>query len=179
LDRFRPGHLARIGDVVVNLYGDIACWPADVNHLGRSAFGMHGARRRPKWRSRLISVRGDGVRTAAGRRLTPNDWLRQHRCLRDRSRLHVIVGHTDSLSSSRPHLSIGDKSFGKSASALTAYSWATHAFRRRPIAAIDNTTLKLMNDGASALGVVFFFSLGPLVGGVRVAGTAHRFGSRR
>ena len=44
---------------------------------------------------------------------------------------------------------------------MTAYTLGMrHAFDADHIAAIDNTTRKLMNDGQRPLGVGFFFSLG-------------------
>jgi nickel/cobalt transporter (NiCoT) family protein len=58
------------------------------------------------------------------------------------------------------HFSLGDKSFGIGIG-LTAYTLGLrHAFDADHIAAIDNTTRKLMNDGQRPLGVGFFFSLG-------------------
>jgi len=58
------------------------------------------------------------------------------------------------------HLSVGDKAFGIGIG-LTAYTLGLrHAFDADHIAAIDNTTRKLMNDGQRPLSVGFFFSLG-------------------
>jgi high-affinity nickel-transport protein len=58
------------------------------------------------------------------------------------------------------HFSVGDKVFGIGVG-LTAYTLGLrHAFDADHIAAIDNTTRKLMNDGQRPLGVGFFFSLG-------------------
>jgi nickel/cobalt transporter (NiCoT) family protein len=57
-------------------------------------------------------------------------------------------------------LSVGGKAFGVGIG-LTAYTLGLrHAFDADHIAAIDNTTRKLMNDGQRPLAVGFFFSLG-------------------
>ena len=57
-------------------------------------------------------------------------------------------------------LSLGGKAFGIGVG-LTAYTLGLrHAFDADHIAAIDNTTRKLMNDGQRPLAVGFFFSLG-------------------
>lgn len=58
------------------------------------------------------------------------------------------------------HLHVGGKAFGIGIG-LTAYTLGLrHAFDADHIAAIDNTTRKLMNDGQRPLAVGFFFSLG-------------------
>src|SRR5208283_1567628 len=57
-------------------------------------------------------------------------------------------------------LSLGGKAFGIGVG-LTAYTLGLrHAFDADHIAAIDNTTRKLMNDGQRPLATGFFFSLG-------------------
>ena len=57
-------------------------------------------------------------------------------------------------------LSLGSKAFGIGVG-LTAYTLGMrHAFDADHIAAIDNTTRKLMSDGQRPLAVGFFFSLG-------------------
>jgi len=57
-------------------------------------------------------------------------------------------------------LSLGGKAFGVGVG-LTAYTLGLrHAFDADHIAAIDNTTRKLMSDGQRPLAVGFFFSLG-------------------
>lgn len=58
------------------------------------------------------------------------------------------------------HFSLGDKVLGVGVG-VTAYTLGMgHAFDADHIAAIDNTTRKLMSDGQRPLGVGFFFSLG-------------------
>jgi high-affinity nickel-transport protein len=59
-----------------------------------------------------------------------------------------------------PHASLGDKTFGIGVG-VTAYTLGMrHAFDADHIAAIDNTTRKLMNDGQRPTSVGFWFSLG-------------------
>src|SRR5580698_11230578 len=59
-----------------------------------------------------------------------------------------------------PHASLGDKTFGIGIG-VTAYTLGMrHAFDADHIAAIDNTTRKLMADGQRPLSVGFWFSLG-------------------
>jgi high-affinity nickel-transport protein len=58
------------------------------------------------------------------------------------------------------HLAVGDKALSIGVG-VTAYTLGLrHAFDADHIAAIDNTTRKLMGDGQRPLGVGFFFSLG-------------------
>jgi nickel/cobalt transporter (NiCoT) family protein len=58
------------------------------------------------------------------------------------------------------HYSLGTKSFGLGVG-VTAYTLGMrHAFDSDHIAAIDNTTRKLMNDGKRPISVGFWFSLG-------------------
>ena len=74
--------------------------------------------------------------------------------------LHVIGWGTLVFLVAPQHLSLGDKVLGIGVG-LTAYALGMrHAFDADHIAAIDNTTRKLMEDGQRPLGVGFFFSLG-------------------
>jgi len=74
--------------------------------------------------------------------------------------LHVIGWVTLVFVVAPQHFSLGDKALGVGVG-LTAYTLGMrHAFDADHIAAIDNTTRKLMNDGQRPLGVGFFFSLG-------------------
>jgi high-affinity nickel-transport protein len=92
--------------------------------------------------------------------LTPDEWLRLGSMFAIIIALHVIGWGTLILVVEPAHLSIGDKAFGIGIG-LTAYTLGLrHAFDADHIAAIDNTTRKLMNDGQRPLGVGFFFSLG-------------------
>nr|WP_189595157.1 HoxN/HupN/NixA family nickel/cobalt transporter [Nocardia cerradoensis] len=74
--------------------------------------------------------------------------------------LHVL-GWFTLVALVAPHnFSLGDKTLGIGVG-LTAYTLGLrHAFDADHIAAIDNTTRKLMNDGQRPLSVGFFFSLG-------------------
>jgi len=74
--------------------------------------------------------------------------------------LHLIGWFTLVLIVDPARLSVGGRAFGIGIG-LTAYTLGLrHAFDADHIAAIDNTTRKLMSDGQRPLGVGFFFSLG-------------------
>jgi high-affinity nickel-transport protein len=74
--------------------------------------------------------------------------------------LHLIGWITLLVIVDPARLSLGGKAFGLGVG-LTAYTLGMrHAFDADHIAAIDNTTRKLMSDGQRPLGVGFFFSLG-------------------
>ncbi len=74
--------------------------------------------------------------------------------------LHVIGWGTLVFLVAPEHFTLGDKVLGIGVG-LTAYTLGMrHAFDADHIAAIDNTTRKLMEDGQRPLGVGFFFSLG-------------------
>jgi nickel/cobalt transporter (NiCoT) family protein len=104
--------------------------------------------RQPSSRSRLLKA------------LTPDEWLRMGSMLAIILALHVIGWGTLILVVEPAHLSVGDKVFGIGMG-LTAYTLGLrHAFDADHIAAIDNTTRKLMGDRQRPLGVGFFFSLG-------------------
>jgi high-affinity nickel-transport protein len=108
--------------------------------------------RRGSWRvSRWAGVR---------RALSPAEWWRLGSMLTVIVALHVI-GWITLVGFVQPaQLSLGGKAFGIGIG-LTAYTLGLrHAFDADHIAAIDNTTRKLMNDGQRPLAVGFFFSLG-------------------
>ncbi|MFF0162304.1 HoxN/HupN/NixA family nickel/cobalt transporter [Streptomyces sp. NPDC005263] len=74
--------------------------------------------------------------------------------------LHVIGWFTLVAVVAPEHYSLGTKTFGVGIG-VTAYTLGMrHAFDADHIAAIDNTTRKLMNDGQRPLSVGFWFSLG-------------------
>ena len=74
--------------------------------------------------------------------------------------LHVIGWFTLVAIVSPQHFSLGTKSFGIGVG-LTAYTLGMrHAFDADHIAAIDNTTRKLMSEGKRPMSVGFWFSLG-------------------
>lgn len=74
--------------------------------------------------------------------------------------LHLIGWITLVVLVAPQHFSVGDKVLGIGVG-VTAYTLGMrHAFDADHIAAIDNTTRKLMSDGQRPLGVGFFFSLG-------------------
>ncbi len=74
--------------------------------------------------------------------------------------LHVIGWFTLVAIVAPHHYSLGEKSFGIGIG-VTAYTLGMrHAFDADHIAAIDNTTRKLMSEGQRPLSVGFWFSLG-------------------
>lgn len=74
--------------------------------------------------------------------------------------LHVIGWFTLVVIVAPHHYSLGEKSFGIGIG-VTAYTLGMrHAFDADHIAAIDNTTRKLMSEGRRPLSVGFWFSLG-------------------
>lgn len=92
--------------------------------------------------------------------LAPAEWGRLSVMLALIVALHLIGWATLLLLVEPARLSVGGKAFGLGVG-LTAYALGLrHAFDADHIAAIDNTTRKLMNDGQRPLAVGFFFSLG-------------------
>lgn len=92
--------------------------------------------------------------------LTPHEWLRLSSMFGFVVLLHLLGWITLVFFVAPEHYSLGDKALGIGVG-LTAYTLGLrHAFDADHIAAIDNTTRKLMADGQRPLGVGFFFSLG-------------------
>jgi len=92
--------------------------------------------------------------------LAPSEWRRLGLMLAVIVALHLIGWITLLCLVQPAQFSLGGKAFGIGIG-LTAYTLGMrHAFDADHIAAIDNTTRKLMNDGQRPLGVGFFFSLG-------------------
>jgi nickel/cobalt transporter (NiCoT) family protein len=92
--------------------------------------------------------------------LTPAEWGRLGGMLALIIALHIIGWSTLLLLVEPARLSVGGKAFGIGVG-VTAYALGLrHAFDADHIAAIDNTTRKLMSDGQRPLAVGFFFSLG-------------------
>src|SRR4051795_6989012 len=108
--------------------------------------GVAGRRRPLAW-----SLRG---------RLSPAEWRRLGLMLGFVSLLHV-VGFALLFAAARGHYHVdGAKTFGIGTGTLAYTLGMRHAFDADHIAAIDNTTRKLMSEGKRPLGVGFFFSLG-------------------
>ncbi|SOJ54423.1 High-affinity nickel transport protein [Mycobacterium simulans] len=104
--------------------------------------------RRPRWSSRLRSF------------LSASEWRRLGLMLAVIVGLHLVGWLTLLCVVNPARLSLGGKAFGFGVG-LTAYTLGLrHAFDADHIAAIDNTTRKLMSDGQRPLAVGFFFSLG-------------------
>ncbi len=98
--------------------------------------------------------------TRMRRLLTSREWARLGGMFGAVAALHVIGWGTLIFLVAPQHFNLGDKVLGLGVG-LTAYALGMrHAFDADHIAAIDNTTRKLMGDGQRPLGVGFFFSLG-------------------
>jgi nickel/cobalt transporter (NiCoT) family protein len=92
--------------------------------------------------------------------MTRQEWLRVGGMAAVIVALHVIGWFTLIAIVAPHHYSIGEKSFGIGIG-VTAYTLGMrHAFDADHIAAIDNTTRKLMGEGQRPLSVGFWFSLG-------------------
>ncbi|MQY27355.1 Nickel transporter NicT [Nocardia aurantia] len=92
--------------------------------------------------------------------LTRTEWLRLAAVAVGIIGLHVLGWVTLVAFVAPHHVGLGDRTLGIGVG-LTAYTLGLrHAFDADHIAAIDNTTRKLMNDGQRPLSVGFFFSLG-------------------
>jgi high-affinity nickel-transport protein len=92
--------------------------------------------------------------------LAPAEWWRLAAMAAVIVGLHLLGWITLVYLVQPAQLSLGGKAFGIGVG-LTAYTLGMrHAFDADHIAAIDNTTRKLMSDGHRPLGVGFFFSLG-------------------
>jgi nickel/cobalt transporter (NiCoT) family protein len=107
--------------------------------------------RRPSGSSPLSRLRGA---------LSSAEWWRLGSMLAVIVALHLIGWITLVTLVEPAGLSVGGKAFGIGVG-VTAYTLGLrHAFDADHIAAIDNTTRKLMSDGQRPLAVGFFFSLG-------------------
>jgi high-affinity nickel-transport protein len=92
--------------------------------------------------------------------LAPSEWWRLSLMLAVIVALHLAGWITLVFIVDPARLGLGGKAFGIGVG-LTAYTLGLrHAFDADHIAAIDNTTRKLMSDGQRPLAVGFFFSLG-------------------
>jgi high-affinity nickel-transport protein len=110
-----------------------------------------------------LSDRGDPVlsRWAAVRgALTPAEWVRAGGMVGFNLGLHVL-GFALLISGAANHYHLDAKAtFGIGTGTLAYTLGLRHAFDADHIAAIDNTTRKLMADGKRPVSVGFFFSLG-------------------
>src|SRR6184192_2382707 len=107
----------------------------------------------------------EGARTSRWTRikeaLTPREWRRAAGLAIAVLGLHVIGFVTLLVFVVPQHFSLGKQGAFGLGLGVTAYTLGLrHAFDADHIAAIDNTTRKLMAEGKRPLGVGFFFSLG-------------------
>src|SRR4051794_23337958 len=92
--------------------------------------------------------------------MTPAEWRRAARLAAAGLGLHVAGFGLLFAVVAPAHVQLGTGAFGVGVG-ITAYALGLrHAFDADHIAAIDNTTRKLMADGQRPLSVGFFFSLG-------------------
>ncbi|MFF9427927.1 HoxN/HupN/NixA family nickel/cobalt transporter [Streptomyces sp. NPDC004290] len=92
--------------------------------------------------------------------MTRTEWRRVAGMAAFIAALHVIGWFTLVAVVAPEHYSLGEKTFGIGIG-VTAYTLGMrHAFDADHIAAIDNTTRKLMHEGQRPLSVGFWFSLG-------------------
>ncbi|RAJ34582.1 high-affinity nickel-transport protein [Kitasatospora sp. SolWspMP-SS2h] len=128
-----------------------------------------------------MTVTVDTVRTPLPPRWQRGDTVRTAALLGVIAALHVVAFGTLLLLVAPHHYAVGTQVFGVGLG-VTAYTLGMrHAFDADHIAAIDNTTRKLMADGQRPVSVGFWFALGHssivlgmaalLAAGVRFAGT--------
>lgn len=102
----------------------------------------------------------DKPRTPLRQRLTRDEWRRLYAMSGFIALLHV-AGAALMLAATGGHYELSDGSLFGWGTAVLAYTLGMrHAFDADHIAAIDNTTRKLMSEGKRPLAVGFFFSLG-------------------
>jgi nickel/cobalt transporter (NiCoT) family protein len=101
-------------------------------------------------RSRLVTIRDA---------LTPREWVRVSAMAGTVIGLNVLGWGLTAAAAGRYHISPKEL-FGFGTGILAYTLGLRHAFDADHIAAIDNTTRKLVNDGKRPLSVGFFFSLG-------------------
>ncbi len=118
---------------------------------------------------------------AAASRFEHRDWLRTGALLAVIAALHVLAFTILVMMVAPHHYTVGKQAFGVGLG-VTAYTLGMrHAFDADHIAAIDNTTRKLMADGQRPVSVGFWFALGHstmvvvlaglIAGGARIADT--------
>ena len=117
----------------------------------------------------------------AHRRFERADWIRTGVLFAAIALLHVVAFAILVMMVAPHHYTVGKQAFGVGLG-VTAYTLGMrHAFDADHIAAIDNTTRKLMADGQRPVSVGFWFALGHssivvamaslIAGGAKIAGT--------
>jgi high-affinity nickel-transport protein len=110
--------------------------------------------------STLTQIRSGGIASRIKQGLTRAEWTRLAGMFAVIIALNVIGWFIIIALVAPHHYTVGTKTFGIGIG-LTAYTLGMrHAFDADHIAAIDNTTRKLMGDGKRPLSVGFWFSLG-------------------
>ena len=92
--------------------------------------------------------------------LTGREWARMGGMTGFVAALHIVGWFTLIAIIAPAHYTIGTQVFGAGTGVLAYTLGMRHAFDADHIAAIDNTTRKLMSDGQRPLSVGFWFSLG-------------------
>ncbi|MFC1412896.1 HoxN/HupN/NixA family nickel/cobalt transporter [Streptacidiphilus sp. N1-12] len=92
--------------------------------------------------------------------LTGREWARMGGMAAFIAALHIVGWFTLLAIIAPAHYTIGTQLFGAGTGVLAYTLGMRHAFDADHIAAIDNTTRKLMSDGQRPLSVGFWFSLG-------------------
>src|SRR5262245_44928127 len=106
---------------------------------------------------RLARIRVAQIKAA----LTPGEWRRVGVMVAAITGLHVVGWGLLTLAVLHGHYQVSaGKAFGVGTGILAYTLGIRHAFDADHIAAIDNTTRKLVGDGKRPLSVGFFFSLG-------------------
>src|SRR5271157_3327688 len=147
---FRPNSPMAIPAISLHLasHGTYSRAGCSLPNAGRTDVASTELDWRPSWMTKLHSA------------LAPAEWWRLASMLAVIVALHVIGWFTLVFLVAPAQFSMGSRAFGVGIG-LTAYTLGMrHAFDADHIAAIDNTTRKLMNDGQRPLSVGFFFSLG-------------------
>src|ERR1700761_6811261 len=99
-------------------------------------------------------------RSRVARMLTPSEWARFGGMVGVIVVLHVLGWGMLAIAVSRHYHVTSTEIFGFGTGILAYTLGMRHAFDADHIAAIDNTTRKLVSDGQRPLSVGFFFSLG-------------------
>jgi nickel/cobalt transporter (NiCoT) family protein len=108
-----------------------------------------------------VSLSGASRMTRIKRSMSPPEWRRAGGMAAVIAGLHIVGFGILILVVAPQHFKLGAAGTFAVGTGITAYTLGLrHAFDADHIAAIDNTTRKMMNEGKRPLSVGFFFSLG-------------------